>query len=128
MVTAEILCLEGITGSGKTMQCKLLRNFFEINKKRFLIINEKLFEPFGSAIRQRHELHLPFDNREAIFNLALFRVITHHNNFKPIMAAHSLDYLLFDRSFITSIIYQSGNDMTMKEIASYYAGLYIIKP
>jgi len=111
----KILCLEGITGAGKTTQAKKLRGKWDVERVSYLIVNEKEYEPFGQTIIEWHNngANQNFCLGE-IKEIARSRGKTHNVHFVPLL--NNLDYLLFDRSFYTSGVYQAGGELSISEI------------
>ena len=112
---AQILCLEGITGAGKTTQADKIRQKWQLDKGSYIIINEKECEPFRQTIIDWHNQGANQDfSLEQIQEIAKARGKTHKAHFIPLL--NSLDYLLFDRSFYTSAIYQADGELDSQEI------------
>lgn len=103
---AKILCLEGCSGAGKTTQVKIIPYFLSAIGKSCKVINEKQYEPFKSEVIRWHQIRVvgePF-TWEQIKRFAEARGETHRTNFVKI--ADSFDFVLFDRSYFTSAVYQ----------------------
>jgi len=114
MVT-KILCLEGITGAGKTTQANKVRQSWDLDKSSYWIINEKEYEPFRQTIINWHDNGTNQNfSRTQIQNIAKARGETHKTHFIPRL--NDLDYMLFDRSFYTSAIYQVDREFSSSEI------------
>jgi len=114
MVT-KIFCIEGITGAGKTTQANKLKQKWDLDKISYLIVNEKEYEPFKQTIINwhNHGANQNFDISQ-IKKIAKARGETHRDH---LMSRLNLfDYLLFDRSFYTSAIYQVDRELTSQEI------------
>lgn len=111
----KIFCLEGITGAGKTTQASRLSNYLSNLGKSYLIINEKRYSPFKETIINWHNTlkDLKF-SKETIFNIAKSRGETHRTHFLDYLG--KIDYLIFDRNFYTSGIYQSDGELSVEEI------------
>jgi len=112
---AQILCLEGITGAGKTTQAEKIVSVLEAQQKKFLVINEKNYEPFRRVIISWHKngANQTF-SEEMIKSIAQARAETHRRHFTPLIG--EIDYLIFDRSFYTSGIYQADGDLSQNQI------------
>ncbi len=111
----QILCLEGITGAGKTTQAKKIKQRWNFMNKSYKIINEKEYEPFKQTIINWHKSGANQNfSFELIYKIAKIRGETHKNNFVPLIGI--LDYFLFDRSFYTSAIYQAVGELTSEQI------------
>ena len=111
----KILCLEGITGAGKTTQANKLKQDWSSNKKSYLIINEKEYEPFRKTIIDWHNSGANQNfNYEMINRVAKARGKTHNTHF--IQKLKSLNYLLFDGCFYTSAVYQADEKLNLQEI------------
>jgi thymidylate kinase len=111
----KILCLEGITGAGKTTQANKIGQMWCLDRCAYLIVNEKEYEPFRQTIINWHKLGANQNfNKKQIQEIAKARGETHKNSFIPML--NDLDYLLFDRSFYTSAIYQADGGLNSQEI------------
>ena len=104
----EVICLEGITGAGKTTQANMLSNYLSSSNKKYLIVNEKTYEPFKQSILDWHNEGANQNfNEETIGKIAKARGETHKKHFLPLI--EKINYLIFDRSLYTSGVYQKGN-------------------
>ncbi len=123
----KVLCLEGITGAGKTTQAKKIDSYLELQDKKYLIINEKNYEPFKSVIIDWHKkrAHQNFSIEE-IKKIANARLETHRKNFSLLL--NKIDYLLFDRCFYTSGVYQANDELNPNKIIEMNIRKGIIKP
>lgn len=114
-MAGKILCLEGITGAGKTTQANKLKQIWDLDRISYLIINEKEYEPFRQTIINWHNFGADQNfSYEMIKEIAEVRGKTHNIHFA--LRLKGLDYLLFDRSFYTSAIYQSDGELSSQEI------------
>ena len=114
-MAGKILCLEGITGAGKTTQANRVRQKWDLDESSYFIINEKEYEPFRQTIINWHNFGANQNfSYEMIKEIAKARGETHRVNFVPVLG--ELDYLLFDRSFYTSAIYQTDGKLSSQEI------------
>ncbi len=81
----------------------------------YLIVNEKQYNPFKETIIKWHnEGTGQYFTKSQIESIAKARGDTHKRHFIPKLK--ELDFLLFDRCFYTSAIYQSEGDLTLQEI------------
>ncbi len=108
----KIVNFDGMRASGKSSQLSfLIKDLSTINLKT-KIIHEKNYEPFRSLAltwgKNNKSFSLP-DIRE----IAKARVEVYEHEVFPVIEYR--DYLLFDRYFHTSAIYQQGN-LSMEEI------------
>ncbi|MFH1607908.1 MAG: hypothetical protein ABIA78_02140 [archaeon] len=114
-MAGKILCLEGITGAGKTTQANKIKQKWELDRNSYLVINEKEYEPFRQTIIEWHNSGANQNfSYEMIKDIAGARGKTHRTHFIPRL--NNLDYLLFDRSFYTSAVYQSDGELSFQEI------------
>jgi thymidylate kinase len=114
-MAGKILCLEGITGAGKTTQANRIKQKWDLDRISYLIINEKEYEPFRQTIINWHNSGANQNfSYEMIKDIAEARGKTHEIHFIPRL--YNLDYFLFDRSFYTSAIYQSDGELPSREI------------
>jgi thymidylate kinase len=111
----RILCLEGVTGAGKTTQIEMIGELFIQRGQSFLAINEKEFDPFKQKILSWHNLGANREfSYEQIEEIARARGETHKIHFRPKLEV--LDYMVFDRSLYTSAVYQEGGELNSQEI------------
>ena len=102
-MAGKIICLEGITGAGKTTQAEKIKQKWDSDRSYYLIINEKEYEPFKQTIINWHNSGANQNfSYEMIKGIVEARGKTHKIHFIPRL--NSLDYFLFDRSFYTSAI------------------------
>jgi len=114
-MVGEILCLEGLTGAGKTTQANKIQKRWKLDRNSCLIINEKEYDPFRQVIISWHNCGAnQHFNRGQIQKIAKARGEIHKTYFVPLLG--DLDYLLFDRSFYTSAIYQTNGGLSSQEI------------
>ena len=114
-MAGKILCLEGITGAGKTTQANKLGQKWDLDGSSYLIINEKEYEPFKQTIIDWHNRGADQNfSSEQIQKIAKVRGETHRTHFISIL--NNLDYFLFDRSFYTSGIYQADGELDTQDI------------
>ncbi len=112
----RIVCLEGCSGTGKTTQHKLLGEYYKKSSLKHLSIVEKDYEPFRTIVRKWYEKggpRIPF-TREVITEFAKARVETFSRNFSGL--EKEIDFLLMDRYFYTSAVYQRGIGLKPSEI------------
>ncbi len=123
----KVLCLEGITGAGKTTQAKKIDSYLGLQDKRYLIVNEKNYEPFRSVIIDWHKRGANQNfSIEEIKKIADARSETHRKNFIPLL--DEIDYLLFDRCFYTSGVYQADGELNLNKIIEMNIKKGVIKP
>jgi thymidylate kinase len=113
---AQILCLEGTAGVGKTTQIVLLQTHFSKLGLKTIAINEKDYQPFGSFVRAWHKeskQELTF-NLEQIIAFAEARGITHREELLPTLSKY--DIAIFDRCYLTSSVHQANDQINSNEI------------
>lgn len=114
-MVGKILCLEGITGAGKTTQANKLKQKWDLEGNSYLVVNEKEYEPFKQVIINWHNQGKnQYFSYEIIKEIAEARGKTHEIHFLKRLGG--LDYLLFDRSFYTSSVYQSEGELSSQKI------------
>ncbi len=108
----ELVCLEGCSGAGKTTQYKILQN--KLDNRNVLFAVEKEYEPFKTEVQKWHEKKGPNSklNYNDIISFAKARAETFQRNF----AEKSLDFLVLDRYYYTSAVYQCNNEISPEEI------------
>lgn len=112
----KIICLEGCSGTGKTTQYHLLNNHYRQLDLNHLAVVEKEYEPFKSEVRKWHKTKgpdIPFTERD-VRNFAKARAETFTNNFSKL--EDKIDFILMDRYFYTSAVYQIGSGLKSEEI------------
>ncbi len=111
----RVLCLEGITGAGKTVQAQKICNLLSIRDYSYVSVNEKQYEPFKRKIIEWHNSGTNQNfTHEMVVDIARARAETHRTHFIPLIG--KIDYLIFDRSLYTSGVYQSNKNLTTLEI------------
>jgi len=114
-MVVKIICLEGIIGAGKTTQANMIKRKWDLDRDSYLIVNEKEYEPFRQTIIGWHNSGANQNfTYKMIDKIAKARGQTHKTHLIPIL--DDLDYLLFDRCFYTSAIYQSGGEWGPQDI------------
>jgi len=112
----KIICLEGCSGTGKTTQYHLLSQYYNQSDLNHLAVVEKEYKPFKSLVQKWHETkgpNIPF-TEEDVRAFAKARAETFTNNFSGL--ENEVDFILMDRYFYTSAVYQIGSGLTPKEI------------
>ncbi len=111
----KIFCLEGITGAGKTTQANKIRQKWDLDRSSYLVVNEKEYKPFKETIINWHNegANQNFSFKE-IQKIARARGEIHRIHFIPLI--NNLNYILFDRSFYTSAVYQSDGELSIQQI------------
>ncbi|MEK6926712.1 MAG: hypothetical protein AABW50_05535 [Nanoarchaeota archaeon] len=111
----KILCLEGITGSGKTTQAAKLANLLGSMNDTYRVINEKQYEPFKQTIINWHIAGAnQYFTQETVKSIAKARGETHKRHFIPLIG--KISFLIFDRCFYTSGIYEADGELKTDEI------------
>lgn len=113
---AKILCLEGCSGTGKTTQTKLIPQFLSSIGKSCNVINEKQYEPFRSEVIRWHQIRVVGElfTWDQIRRFAKARGETHKTHF--LETTDYFDFLLFDRSYFTSAVYQCSKEIDSEKI------------
>jgi dTMP kinase len=108
----ELICLEGCSGAGKTTQYHLLQE--RLKDKKVLFVVEKEFEPFKTVVQKWHREKGPLFalDYEYIKSFAKARAETFQRNFIGI----GLDFLIMDRYYYTSAVYQCNKKISSEEI------------
>ena len=112
----KIICLEGSSGTGKTTQYHLLNEHYKQSDLNNLAVVEKEYEPFKSTVRKWHETkgtNVPF-TEEDVRDFAKARAKTFIDNFSKLK--NKIDFILMDRYFYTSAVYQVGSGLKPEEI------------
>jgi len=118
----KIICLEGCSGTGKTTQYHLLNQYYNQSDLNHLVVVEKEYEPFKSSVRKWHETkgpNIPF-TEEDVKSFARSRAETFANNFSDLET--DVDFILMDRYFYTSAVYQISSGLKPKEILQINIG------
>jgi dTMP kinase len=108
----KIICLEGCSGAGKTTQYKQLQKRLE--NKDSLFVVEKDYEPFKTIVQWWHSEKGPTSqlSREDIKLFAKARAETFQKNF----SGKNLDFLVMDRYYYTSAVYQCSEKISPEQI------------
>jgi len=112
----KIICLEGCSGTGKTTQYHLLNKHYGQFGLNHLAVVEKKYEPFKSTVRKWYETkgpNVPFTEKD-VRDFARARAKTFTNNFSKL--ENEIDFILMDRYFYTSSVYQVGSGLKPSEI------------
>lgn len=112
----KIVCLEGCSGTGKTTQYHLLNKHYAQSNLNHLAVVEKEYEPFKSSVKKWHETkgpNIPF-TEEDVRDFARARAETFANNFSGL--ENKIDFIMMDRYFYTSAVYQVGSGLRSEEI------------
>lgn len=112
----KIVCLEGCSGTGKTTRYHLLNKHYSQSNLKHLAVVEKEYEPFKSSVKKWHETkgpNVPF-TEEDVKDSARARAETFANNFSGLK--NKIDFILMDRYFYTSAVYQVSSGLRPEEI------------
>ena len=112
----NIICLEGCSGTGKTTQFNLLRDYYSRSNLKLAFVVEKQYEPFKTIVKEWYAQKGPntkFTEKE-IYRFAEARVLTYLNNFS--IYENNIDAIVLDRYFYTSAVYQANNKFSLQEI------------
>ena len=112
----KIICLEGCSGTGKTTQYHLINGHYEQSNLIHLAVVEKEYEPFKSSVRKWHKTkgpNVPFTLKD-VRDFAKSRAETFANNFSNL--ENQIDFILMDRYFYTSAVYQINSGLGPEEI------------
>lgn len=97
------IVLEGIDGSGKGTQTKLLKSFFKRKKKKFWITSEPTNSTFGKLAR----VNLKKKNKDNLYIQLLF-VLDRYEHLKQIENKIKKGvFVISDRYFLSSLAYAS---------------------
>lgn len=112
----KIICLEGCSGTGKTTQYHLLNDYYNQSVLNHLAVVEKEYEPFKSIINKWHQTkgaNILFTEKD-IRDFARARAETFTDNFSKL--ENEIDFILMDRYFYTSAVYQVSSWLKSEEI------------
>ncbi|MFH1607911.1 MAG: hypothetical protein ABIA78_02155 [archaeon] len=109
----KIISFDGMRASGKSTQLSKLVRLLEKDNKKIKVLHEKNYEPFRSlALFQNKNKNRPFYLSD-VEDFAIARKAVYKKEVSPV--EEKIDYLLFDRYFYTSAVYQRGI-LSMDEI------------
>ena len=115
MAMAYIIAFEGMSGAGKTTTARILIRFLKLKHFRMAWVNEKEYEPIRSWVIDWHKR--PTDakvfSREDIEFFARGRSAIHQEIYRQFS---DWDYILLDRTVFTSMVYQSSDICSPKQI------------
>jgi dTMP kinase len=102
-MTAPYIVIEGMDGSGKTTQAKLLIDFLKNHKFKVYHNIEPSTSLIGKHIQQMIKSSASRPETTALA-FALDRMLTYDQNLK--YAKEKYDYIIADRSYLSSLAYQ----------------------
>ncbi|RLG14749.1 MAG: dTMP kinase [Candidatus Nanohalarchaeota archaeon] len=102
-MTAPYIVIEGMDGSGKTTQAKLLIDFLKNHKFKVYHNIEPSQSPIGKHIQQMIKSTASRPETTALA-FALDRMLSYDQNLK--YAKEKYDYIIADRSYLSSLAYQ----------------------
>lgn len=109
------IVIEGIDGSGKSTLAKKLYHYFEYYLKgRVVLTKEPTDGPIGTMIRERAESGNPLSLEEQIDLFIEDRKEHMKNIVLPALEKNKI--IIQDRSFISNVIYQANDKITIEDI------------
>ncbi len=122
------IVLEGIDGSGKTTQANALREYFTIRNKRVFVFHEPTYTKAGLIIKEMINKNSrdKYSPETISLAFALDRMMYKDEVLEKIIKSNRYDLIIGDRSFYSSIVYQSlqGVDVEWLKLLNNY----VIKP
>jgi len=121
----KIISFDGMRASGKSTQLSKLIQLLEKNNQKIKVLHEKDYEPFRSITLFWNKKR---DKRFYLSDVQSFagaRKKVYEREIQPLES--SLDFLLYDRCFHTSAVYQQGI-LSMDEIIRVNLDLGIPNP
>ncbi|NOR85602.1 dTMP kinase [archaeon] len=100
---ANYVVLEGMDGSGKSTQAKLLVDFLKENGFKVLHVTEPSKNPIGMFLSETI-LKGGFSSEATSLCFAADRIVHFEDVIKPAMREY--DFIISDRSFYSSLVYQ----------------------
>ena len=124
---ACIIAFEGMSGAGKTTTARILIRFLRFKHFRMAWINEKEYEPIRSWVIDWHKrsTDIKVFSMEDIEFFAKGRSAIHQE------ICHQFsdwDYILLDRTVFTSMVYQSSDVCSPKQILEINVKSCILLP
>jgi dTMP kinase len=120
---AKYICFEGMDGSGKSTQSKLLADAFTAQGKKVLLLSEPSDSPLGKKIGEM--IRSKRYSKETIaLAFAADRMILKEDVLTP--AFDEYDYVITDRNYLSSLVYQPIMGCDMKWILDL--NKYVAKP
>ncbi len=111
MSAARFLCVDGMSGSGKSSTTyHLVQTLYAQGISARLII-EKEYKPFKTVIASWYAAGRPHFDRKWVHQIAQSRAETFARHFRDIKGI-----IVFDRYFYTSAAYQQESDISPEEI------------
>lgn len=120
---AKYIALEGMDGSGKTTQAKMLADFLKKQGFKVLSVSEPSENPLGKMISQKL-VRGSYSPEAVALAFACDRMIHFDEVIKP--ALQKYDYIITDRSYISSLAYQPLQGLRWEWIREL--NRYVIKP
>ncbi len=113
-----------MSGAGKTTQIRCISEELSRLKKKYLVVVEKHYEPFNqTTLNIGVKLNYSLDD---IVQFAKARGEIHKTYLKPLLG--TLDYLIFDRCFYTSAIYQANKQCSVSDVLKINLREGVIEP
>ena len=123
----KVICIEGMTSTGKTTLVAKISEFLNKKNKTNLIVYEKAYESFKQIISKwSNEGRNEQFSKEFILDVKKERGEVHEKYLLPLIG--KIDYLIFDRCFYTSAIYQANKNFSVDNIININLASGAIKP
>ncbi len=122
------IVLEGIDGSGKTTQANALREYFTQKNKRVFVFHEPTHTKAGLIIKEMINEHSRerYSPETISLAFALDRMMYKDEVLSKIIKSKKYDLIIGDRSFYSSIVYQSLQGVDVEWLK--HLNSYVIKP
>ncbi len=104
----KLIALEGCTGVGKSTQLERLQIQLTMEGYKSIVFSEREHEPFRTEVkkwRRSEEGEQDTYSLETVQAMAIARGLLHAETLAPML--QELDFVIMDRSYITSAVYQS---------------------
>ncbi len=122
------IVLEGIDGSGKTTQANALREYFTSKERKVFVFHEPTYTKAGLIIKEMINKNSrdKYSPETISLAFALDRMMYKDEVLEKIIKSNRYDLIIGDRSFYSSIVYQSlqGVDVEWLKLLNNY----VIKP
>ena len=113
----KFIVFEGLDGSGKTTQLKLLSKTLDEQEIKHIRVNQPSSSRIGRLTRSAEQGEFPLSTETIAMLFAADRLEIMLNEVRP--ALESDLYVLCDRHYMSSLAYQGQSDEKYKRVADY---------
>ncbi len=130
MEPGQLLCFEGMAGSGKTTTASMLVDWMAARGKRALLLREKDFDPFratlGTLKEMRRTYPMSVPDWTLARELAEARAVVHRRVFLPVLERG--EWIVLDRSLLTDAVTRTATIEDFRSALSISESAGAIRP